>query len=102
MIGRRRHFGLRRFQKLLVAAIDELRNFAADQVSRVRENLRSAVIRLLDRRRAVVLLQEDAGLRARSFNQVKAMILQPGYRVFVGSLFDFRCNFINSILVASV
>ena len=101
VVGRGRHFGLRRLQKLLIPAIDQLRNFAADHVSGIRENFRAVVVRLLDRRRALVLLQEHARLRARSFDQVKIMISQPLDCFFVGSLFDFRCHFMNSILVAA-
>jgi hypothetical protein len=42
-------------------------------------------------------------LRARSFNQVKAMIAQPRDCIFVGSLFDFRCHFyeLNSRFIAA-
>src|SRR5580698_1248462 len=93
MIGRCRHFGLRRLHKLLIAAIDQLRNLAADQVSGIGENFYAAVVRLLYRRRAVVLLQEYTRLRAGSLDQIKAVITEPSDRVFVSSLFNFRCHF---------
>src|ERR1700721_1354039 len=99
MVGAGWHFSLRSLQELLVAAIDELRNLAADHVSRVSEDLCAAIVGFLDGRRAVVLLQEDASLRAWSFDQIEAVLSKPADNVFVGFLFYFCGHFINSIPV---
>jgi hypothetical protein len=44
---------------------------------------------VLDCRRDVVLLQEDAVLGTRRFNEIKAMIAKPLHGVFEGSFFNF-------------
>ena len=89
MVGGRRHFGLGCFQELLIALVDQLRNLAPNLISRVGEDLRAAIVGLLDRGRDVVLPQKHAILCSGSFDQVKAMFAQPTDCVFVGAFFNF-------------
>ena len=92
MVGGGRHFGLGGLQKLLVAPVDQLGNFAADQVSGIGEDLHAVVAVFLDGGGDVVFLEEHAALRARSFDQVKTVLAQPADRVFVSSLLYFGCH----------
>jgi hypothetical protein len=77
VIGRRWNFRLRGLQELLVAAVDQLRNLATDQVSRIRENLYPILVGLLDRRRHVIFSEEHAPVRAWRFGHVEPVIAQP-------------------------
>ena len=89
MVGGGGDLGLRGLQYLLVTAVDELGNFSANQVARVGENFHPFVPVLLDGRRHVVLLEEDASLGARRFDQIEAVITQPLHAIFVSSFFNF-------------
>src|SRR6266566_6912814 len=93
MIGSGGHFGLRGLEYLLIAAVDELGNFSADQVPRVGENLHTVVAIFLDRRRDIVLLQKHATLSARRFDQIKTMIAQPLHGVFKCAFLYLGCHF---------
>src|SRR5260370_38820871 len=93
MIGGGGDFGLRVFKYRLVAAVDELGDFSADNVARVSENLHSVVAFFLDRRRDVVLPQERASLLARCFDQIKAVVAKPLLGVSVRWLFYLVCHF---------
>ena len=92
VIGGRGNFILRSFQKLLVAAVDQLRDFAADLVSGIGEDLHRPIGIFLNGRRHTIFLDEHAVLRARRFDQVKAVLAQPVHRVFVGPLLDLSCH----------
>src|SRR5258708_17020668 len=92
MICRSRDFRLGGFQKLLVAAIDELGNFAADQIAGVSENLHAVVPVFLDGGGNVVFPQKDTALHSRGLDQIKSMIAQPAQRVFITSLLYLGCH----------
>ena len=111
MIGGGRHFCFRCFQKLLIALVDQLGNFAPNQVPGISEDLYMIVAVLLDGSRHIVFFHEHPVLRAGGLDQVKAMIPQPGNSVFVSSFFNLgghglllrplivrgiRCNFFNN------
>src|SRR5207248_7953531 len=85
MIGGSRNFILRSLQELLVATVDQLGNLAANQVSRIRENLYAVIPVFLDSRRDVVLLQEHAPLHSRRFDQIETVIAQPADRLVIAS-----------------
>ena len=92
MIGSCSDFGLRGLEDLLITAVDELGDLTADQVAGVGENLHAIIPVLLDRSRHVVLLQEDAPLRARRLDQVKAVVAQPLHCVFKSPLLNVSCH----------
>src|SRR6266536_185848 len=88
------NFGFRSLQHLLIAAVNELGNFSADEVSRIGKYLDAIVAILLDRCRDIVLFQEHAPLHAGSFNQIKSMVAKPLHGVIKCSLFYFGCHVI--------
>ena len=85
VIGRSRDLSLRRLQELLVSLINELGDLAADQEPGISEDLHAAVGRRFDRRGTIVLLYKHAVLYARRFQDVEAVIFQPGYGVFISA-----------------
>src|ERR1700685_1403323 len=94
MVGGGRDFRLGGFEKLMVSLVPQLRYSAANQVAGIRKNLYAVIAVLLDGGRYIVFLQEDARLRARRFEQIKAMIAQPVQRFFVSPCFYLRCHFV--------
>jgi hypothetical protein len=80
-------FGLRSLQHLLVAAVDELGDFSADQITGVGKYFHALIAVFLNGCRHVVLLKEDAALRTGRFDQIKAMIAQPLDGVFESAFF---------------
>src|SRR5439155_14445211 len=86
------NFSLGRFQKLLVAAIDQLGNLATDQISGVSENLHAIVPVFLDGGGNVIFSQKNAPLHSRRFDQVESVIAQPAQRVFITSLLYLGCH----------
>ena len=85
VIGRSRDLSLGSLQELLVSLINELGDFAADQESGISKDLHAAIGRCFDRRGTVVLLYKHAVLYARRFQDVEAVIFQPGYGVFISA-----------------
>src|SRR5437867_2194296 len=85
-------FRLRSLQHLLIPAVNQLGDFAVDEVSGISEYLDALVAVFLDRSRHVVLLEEHASLRARRFDQIEAVVAEPLYGVFESSLFYFGCH----------
>src|SRR5215469_18649565 len=101
VIGSGRNFVLRRLQELLVAAVDELGNLAANQVTGVRENLYPVPAVFLDCRRNVVLLQEDTASRTRRLNQIKAVLAQPAYGFVISALLQLGRHLSNKSFLCS-
>jgi len=93
VIGGGGYLSLRSFQKLLIALVHQLGNFAADQVSWIGEDLYTIILIFLDLGRTTLLLQEHAVLRSWGFDQVEPMIAQPGYRVLITAFFYFCGHF---------
>src|SRR4051812_36339982 len=87
MIGCGRNFRLGGLQELLVTAIDEFRNLAADEISGTGKDFDVAVVILLDGRRNVVLLQEYPAFSTGRFQQLESMITEIGYRVIKAAFF---------------
>src|ERR1700683_2126413 len=94
MVGGCWDFGLGGFEKLLVSPVNQLRDFAANQVAWISKNLHPVVAVFLDGGRYVVLLKKDASLRTWRFQHIKAVVAQPIQRVFVSPLFYLRCHFV--------
>src|ERR1035441_10055996 len=92
VIGGGRDFSLRGLQHLLVTLIDEFGNLTSDQISRVGENLHSAVGSTLYRRRGVVLLEKHAAVGARGFEHVETVVAEPTHCIFETLNFDFLCH----------
>src|SRR6266851_4382027 len=92
MVCRGRNFGLGGFQKLLVAAIDQLGNLAPDQISGMSKNLHPIVPVFLNGGGDVVFSQKDAALHSRRFDQIESVIAQPAQRFFITSLLYLGCH----------
>src|SRR6202167_1717713 len=104
VVRSRRNFGLRILQELLVTAVDQLRDLAANQVSGIRENLHPILGRLLNRSRHIVFSKEHTPVGARRIQHIETVLAQPGQRFLVTSCFNcfrhfsplpialFRCN----------
>src|SRR5581483_7229035 len=91
MIRSRGDFRFCRLEDLLVSLIHQLRDFAADQVTGVGENLHRVSAIFLNGGRHVVLLQKHTPLCTGSFDQIESMIAQPAESVFITALlFRFR------------
>ena len=82
VVGRRGNLGLGSFQKLLVALVNQLGNFGADQVAGISEDLDATIFRLLDRSRNVVFLYKDAAAGSGCLEHVKGVLAQVVYGVF--------------------
>src|SRR5438445_8592257 len=62
MVGGRRDFRLGSFEKLLVSAVHEFGDFTADQITGIREYFHAIIAIFLNRRRAIVFLEEHTAL----------------------------------------
>src|SRR5580700_9581568 len=93
MVRRGGDFILGSLQKLLVAAVHEFGNFAADHVAGIGENLYSVDAVFLDGGGTTVLLQEHTSLGSRSFDQVKTVLTQPVQGFVIGPMFCCGCHF---------
>src|SRR5947208_15390208 len=92
MVGGRRDFRLGSFEKLLVSAVPEFGDFATDQITGIREYLYAIIAIFLNRRRAIVFLEEHTALHTGRFVQIETVIPQPVQRVFVRPLLYLACN----------
>ena len=86
MVGGRGDFRLGGLEKLLVSAVHEFGDFATDQIAGIREYLHAIVAIFLNRRRAIVFLEEHTALHTGRFDQIETVIPQPVQRVFVPPL----------------
>src|SRR6202011_4963513 len=78
MVGCSRDFRLGRLEKLLVSAVDQLRNLTSNQVARICEDLYRVVGSLLDGSRHVVFTEKYAAVGAGCVGDVEPMPAQPG------------------------
>src|SRR3954468_21054533 len=80
---------------LLVSHIHQLRNLAADQISRVSKNLGAAFGVALNRSGNIILLQEHTPLGSGGFQQIETVLTQPICHFFIpaGKYFRFCHSF---------
>src|SRR5215471_15340856 len=89
VISRRGNLSLRGLKELLVALVDQARDLSIHQITWLRKDADNAVLGPLDGRGAVVLLQEDAVLRARRVQNVESVLAKPAQGVFVRARLGF-------------
>src|ERR1035437_788214 len=77
VISRGRMLGLRSLQDLLIAMIDEFRDLATHEISRIGEYLDATIFGAFDCGRAGVLLQKYTIICARSFQYVESVTAKP-------------------------
>src|SRR5438132_10647000 len=77
MVGGRGDFRLGGLEKLLVSAVHEFGDFATDQIAGIREYLHAIVAIFLNRRRAIVFLEEHTALHTGRFDQIDTAIPPP-------------------------
>ena len=93
MIGGGRNFGLGSLQKLLVSLVDQARDFTANQdagLGKQTSTPSSAAFSMAAE--TFELLEEDAVLRARSFQNVKSVIAKPSHSFFISAFFSRCCH----------
>ena len=84
MVGGGRHFGLGGLQKFLIAAVHQLGNLAADQISRPREYLHFAALGIFfDGGGDIGLFQKNAIVGGRGVEHVEAVVTEILHRIFV-------------------
>src|SRR5205807_3252668 len=66
-----RDFRLGSLEKLLVSAVHEFGDFATDQITGIREYLHAIIAIFLNRRRAIVFLEEHTALHTGRFDQIE-------------------------------
>src|SRR5437899_11289618 len=92
MVGGRGDFRLGGLEKLLVSAVHEFGDFATDQIAGIREYLYAIIAIFLNRRRAIVFLEENTALHTGRFDQIETVIPKPVQRVFVPPLLYLACH----------
>src|SRR5262249_21393114 len=83
MISCGRNLSLRILEELLVALVDQAGNLSTHQITWLGKNADAAVLGPLDGGGAVVLLQEDAVLRAGRVQDVEFVLAKPAHGLFV-------------------
>src|SRR5258708_21109190 len=92
VVGCGGNLGFAGLEEFLMALVDKPGDIAADQVTGLGKDAPRGVLVLFNGGRDAKLLHEDTVLRARRFQNVKAVLAKPLHRFFVGPLLVLGCH----------